>query len=108
MQLHSRESLHVSTHRDYKMLMLAQLEHDLAWVRSLYAQLDLVKKGSRNLDMKPMDTKGVEVKAEVLASPIVSVIRLGTMMKASRESAWSLAHRCRTKVTRTSVQKPFS
>ncbi|KAF8407844.1 hypothetical protein HHK36_006981 [Tetracentron sinense] len=73
LQLHSRDSLHKSSHNDYKSLILSRLERDSARVRSLNTKLDLAINGIKRSDLKPMEnSEGVEAKAGDLESPIVS------------------------------------
>lgn len=71
MELHSRTSVHMASHTDYKSLTLARLERDSARVRSLTSRLDLAIHGSSASDLKPLYSD-MEFKAEDLQSPIVS------------------------------------
>ncbi|OVA05021.1 Peptidase A1 [Macleaya cordata] len=74
LQLHSRDSLHKSSHKDYKTLALSRLERDSARVRSINTKLDLAIKGIKKSDLKPMETTddGVEAKSDDLEGPIIS------------------------------------
>ncbi|XVF03434.1 hypothetical protein REPUB_Repub04eG0261100 [Reevesia pubescens] len=71
LQIHSRASIHKSSHLDYKSLTLSRLERDSARVSSLNTRLDLAVNGISRSDLKPLDN-GLEYRAEDLETPIVS------------------------------------
>ncbi|XP_022775811.1 protein ASPARTIC PROTEASE IN GUARD CELL 1 [Durio zibethinus] len=71
LQIHSRASIHKSSHLDYKSLTLFRLERDSARVGSLTTLLDLAVNSISKSDLKPLDN-GLEFRAEDLESPIVS------------------------------------
>ncbi|KAF9592018.1 hypothetical protein IFM89_011601 [Coptis chinensis] len=75
LSLHSRDTLHKSSHKDYKSLTLARLERDSARVNSLNLKLDLAIKGIKKSDLKPSEgvSQYVELKeGENLQGPIIS------------------------------------
>ncbi|KAF5205470.1 Aspartyl protease family protein [Thalictrum thalictroides] len=73
LQLHSRDTLHKSSHKDYKSLTLARLERDSARVKSLNLKLDLAINGIKKSDLKPSQEQEVELKeGGDLQGPIVS------------------------------------
>lgn len=73
LELHSRISVHRSSHGDYKSLTLARLERDSARVRSLATRLDLALGGVTQSDLKPVyKGTGLEFEAEDFQGPIVS------------------------------------
>ncbi|KVH97577.1 protein ASPARTIC PROTEASE IN GUARD CELL 1 [Cynara cardunculus var. scolymus] len=69
LQLHSRISVHKSSHQDYESLTLARLARDSARVESLQTRLDLAVNGVKKADLKPVDT---ELAAEDLEVPVIS------------------------------------
>ncbi|XP_026386685.1 protein ASPARTIC PROTEASE IN GUARD CELL 1-like [Papaver somniferum] len=80
LELHSRDSLHSSSHKDYKTLIKSRLERDSARVRSLNTKLDLAVNGIKKSDFKPVETtleqslmteEGGKSKTE-LEGPIIS------------------------------------
>ncbi|OMP06786.1 Peptidase A1 [Corchorus olitorius] len=71
LQIHSRASIHKSSHFDYKSLTLSRLERDSARVRSLTTRLDLAVNGISSSDLKPLDN-GMGFTAEEIESPVIS------------------------------------
>ena len=69
LSLHSRTSIHKSSHKDYKSLVLARLERDSDRVRSLATRMDLAIAGITKSDLKPVEK---ELEAEALETPLVS------------------------------------
>ncbi|OVA19215.1 Peptidase A1 [Macleaya cordata] len=79
LELHSRDSLHKSTHKDYKTLTLDRLKRDSARVKSLNTKLDLAINGIKKSDLKPLlDDTEIESKAEDIEGPIVSGLSQGS------------------------------
>ncbi|PIA39663.1 hypothetical protein AQUCO_02600246v1 [Aquilegia coerulea] len=77
LQLHSRDTLHKSLHKDYKSLTVARLERDSERVKSLNLKLDLALNGIKKSDLKPseeeQDKQLVELKeGGDLQGPIIS------------------------------------
>ncbi|KAB1212647.1 Protein ASPARTIC PROTEASE IN GUARD CELL 1 [Morella rubra] len=68
-QLHPRNSLYKTSHKDYKSLVLSRLERDSARVKSLTTELQLALSGLKKSDLEPMEA---EVLPESLSTPIVS------------------------------------
>ncbi|KAI3497901.1 hypothetical protein L2E82_13876 [Cichorium intybus] len=69
LQLHSRVSVHKSSHKDYESVMLDRLARDSARVESLQSRLDLAVNGVKKADLKPLET---ELAAEDLEVPVIS------------------------------------
>lgn len=67
--LQPRNSLLLSSHRDYKSLVLSRLARDSDRVNSLHAKLDFALSGVRKSDLRPLET---EIRPEDLSTPVVS------------------------------------
>ncbi|KAL5726284.1 hypothetical protein ACHQM5_009339 [Ranunculus cassubicifolius] len=75
LQLHSRDTIQKSNHKDYKSLTLARLERDSARVNSLNTKLDLAIKGIKKADLKPsvdLEEELMEMKDGTIQGPIIS------------------------------------
>ncbi|XP_076908119.1 protein ASPARTIC PROTEASE IN GUARD CELL 1 [Bidens hawaiensis] len=68
-QLHSRVSVHKSSHNDYESLTLSRLARDSARVESILTKLDLAVNGVKKSDLKPVET---QLFAEDLTVPVIS------------------------------------
>ncbi|CAK7349752.1 unnamed protein product [Dovyalis caffra] len=69
LELHSRETIHKTHHKDYKSLVLSRLNRDTARVNSLTARLQLALDGISKSDLKPVET---EIQPEDLSTPVTS------------------------------------
>ncbi|XP_076917218.1 protein ASPARTIC PROTEASE IN GUARD CELL 1-like [Bidens hawaiensis] len=69
LQLHSRMSIHKSSHKDYESVTLSRLARDSARVNSILTKLDLAVNGVKKTDLKPVDT---HLFAEDLTVPVIS------------------------------------
>ncbi|XP_059454127.1 protein ASPARTIC PROTEASE IN GUARD CELL 1 [Corylus avellana] len=69
LQLHARDSLYKTSHKDYKSLVLSRLERESARVDALTTKLQLALSGVKKSDLQPVLT---EVRPEDLSTPIVS------------------------------------
>jgi hypothetical protein len=69
LQLHARDSLYKTSHKDYKSLVLSRLERESARVDSLTTKLELALSGVKKSDLQPLE---IEVLPEDLSTPIVS------------------------------------
>ncbi|KAK9996427.1 hypothetical protein SO802_021113 [Lithocarpus litseifolius] len=74
-QLHPRERLYKTSHKDYKTLVLSRLERDTARVNSLTTKLQLALHGVKKSDLQPLET---ELQPEDLSTPIVSGVSQGS------------------------------
>lgn len=74
-QLHPRERLYKTPHKDYKTLVLSRLERDTARVNSLTTKLQLALHGVKKSDLLPVQT---ELQPEDLSTPIVSGVSQGS------------------------------
>ncbi|KAF3950627.1 hypothetical protein ACB098_04G081700 [Castanea mollissima] len=74
-QLHPREKLFKTSHKDYKTLVLSRLERDTARVNSLTTKLQLALHGVKKSDLQPLET---ELQPEDLSTPIVSGVSQGS------------------------------
>ncbi|GLT71375.1 hypothetical protein SLA2020_434010 [Shorea laevis] len=57
LQLHSRDSLYRTSHKDYKSLVFSRLERESARVDSLATKLQLALSGVKRSDLRPMETE---------------------------------------------------
>ncbi|KAF5806254.1 putative nepenthesin [Helianthus annuus] len=69
MQLHSRVTVHKSSHKTYESVTLAQLARDSARVESPQTRYDLAVNGVKKSDLKPVAT---ELSVESLEVPVIS------------------------------------
>jgi hypothetical protein len=83
LQLHSRDSLYRTSHKDYKSLVLSRLERESARVDSLTTKLQLALTGVKRSDLQPMET---ELRPEDFSTPIVSGMSQGSGEYFSRVS----------------------
>ncbi|KAM5571111.1 protein ASPARTIC PROTEASE IN GUARD CELL 1 [Rosa sericea] len=75
LQLHPRESLYTSQHKDYKSLVRTRLARDSSRVDSLNTKLQFALQGVNRADLEPMQT---EIRPEGLSTPVTSGTSLGS------------------------------
>lgn len=68
-QLHSRESIYKTYHKDYKSLVISRLERDSSRVKAITARVQLAVNGVSKSDLKPLD---VEIQPQDLSTPVTS------------------------------------
>lgn len=69
LQLHTRSSVHKSSHKDYNSLVKARLARDSSRVKSLQTRVHLAVNGVKTSDLMPLDG---EFEGEKLEVPVIS------------------------------------
>ncbi|TQD80833.1 hypothetical protein C1H46_033585 [Malus baccata] len=75
LQLHPRDALFNSQHKDYKSLTRTRLYRDSARVNSLHIKLQLALQGIKKSDLEPMHA---EILPQDLSTPVVSGVSQGS------------------------------
>ncbi|WCJ21988.1 Eukaryotic aspartyl protease family protein [Euphorbia peplus] len=68
-ELHPREIVYKTNHKDYKSLVLSRLERDSARVNAITTRVELIVNGISKSDLKPLET---EILPQDLSTPITS------------------------------------
>ncbi|GLT44162.1 hypothetical protein SLA2020_180760 [Shorea laevis] len=88
LQLHHRDSLHKTQHKDYKSLVLSRLARDSARVDALTTRLRLALSNVTGSELQPIPT---EIQPEELSTPVVSGTSQGSGEYFSRVGVGSPA-----------------
>lgn len=73
--LHSREIIYKTQHKDYKTLVLSRLDRDSSRVKAITTRVQLAVNGISKFDLKPLET---EIQPEDLSTPITSGVSQGS------------------------------
>ncbi|KAJ6364796.1 hypothetical protein OIU76_029714 [Salix suchowensis] len=75
LELHSRETMYKTHHKDYKSLVLSRLYRDTARFNSLTTRLQLALEDISKSDLQPLET---DIQPEDLSAPVTSGVSQGS------------------------------
>ncbi|CAH8260957.1 unnamed protein product [Arabidopsis lyrata] len=78
LELHSRDTLVASQHKDYKSLVLSRLERDSSRVAGIAAKIRFAVEGIDRSDLKPVNNEDTRYQPEALTTPVVSGVSQGS------------------------------
>ncbi|XP_065860707.1 protein ASPARTIC PROTEASE IN GUARD CELL 1 [Euphorbia lathyris] len=88
LELHPREIVYKTDHKDYKSLVLSRLQRDAARVNAITTRVELILNGISKSDLKPLET---EIQPQDLSTPITSGTSQGSGEYFSRVGVGSPA-----------------